>query len=196
MPVSRLQPNPTFADHWADGGTTCVSNGVCVCQSHHTLLHEGGYAIQRVDSSEQRLDEQFAQQQHAEDISMFDFEKDLRNDRVSFNQVRKLSPTCYRFRVVDAAGQDIRSRQSADAGKCDIHYSVTPAHSTRVECREPEPAIYCSGMSAQHEADIDDDTVILARSGKSPGYEPALSGVIEQLIAYHAGASNSHALVR
>jgi len=49
---------------------------------------------------------------HHEDISMFDFEKQLRNNRDSFNTVRKLSPTRYRFRVLDPDGNDIRAMQS------------------------------------------------------------------------------------
>ncbi len=88
--------------HWADGGSTSVANGVCLCQSCHTKVHEGGYTIQPVDGHEQRLEEQFEQQQRADDLSLFNFEKELRNNRVSFNQVRTLLPTRYRFRVVGA----------------------------------------------------------------------------------------------
>jgi hypothetical protein len=52
-------------------------------------------------------------QQRSHDISMFDFEKELRNDEASFNTVRKLTPTCYRFRVVNAQGQEIRNHSAA-----------------------------------------------------------------------------------
>ena len=65
--------------HWADGGSTSVSNGVCLCQGCHTRVHEGGYAIQPVDGNEQRLQEQFEQQQRSDDLSLFDVEKELRN---------------------------------------------------------------------------------------------------------------------
>jgi hypothetical protein len=99
--------------HWADGGTTCVSNGVSICQKHHTFVHEGGFSIQPVANSEQRLNDQFSMQQQADNPGMFNVEKELRNDRESFNTVRKLSPTKYRFRVVDADGQDLRSKHSA-----------------------------------------------------------------------------------
>ncbi len=95
--------------HWADGGAASVLNGVSVCSAHHTLVHEGGYTIQRVEGNSQRLHEQFEQQQHTADISQFDVEKDLRNDKESFNAVRTLSPECYRFRVIDAQGQDIKA---------------------------------------------------------------------------------------
>lgn len=158
--------------HWADGGTTSVSNGVCVCQYHHTMVHEGGYSIQAIASSEQRLNEQFSMQQQANNISMFNVEKELRNDRESFNKVRKLSPTQYRFRVVDANGQDISSGHytTNDNSNCsdkhdvklgsnaDLPFVSKPmhpfvskpiypfgsnhTHSTRVECAEPESGFY------------------------------------------------------
>jgi len=89
--------------HWADGGTTSVSNGACLCSHHHVLVHEGG----RIDNNDQRLNEQFVQQQRTSDNSMFEFETTLRNNRESFNTVRKLSPTRYRFRIIDAQGKDI-----------------------------------------------------------------------------------------
>jgi Tfp pilus assembly protein PilO len=46
-----------------------------------------------VDGHEQRLNEQFEQQQQADDLSLLDYEKELRNDRESFRQVRRLLPT-------------------------------------------------------------------------------------------------------
>jgi len=108
--------------HWADGGTTSIENGVCLCSRHHTLVHEGGYSIQRVDGNEQRKNEQFEQQKHAEDISQFEFERALRYSEASFNAVRKLSPTRYRFRVVDAHGTDILN--AADAKMASQSHSV------------------------------------------------------------------------
>jgi len=92
--------------HWVDGGTTSVSNGVCLCSHHHTSVHEGGYTIQRVDNHDKRLQEQFAQQQKNNDISLFEFESALRNSRASFNAVRKLSPTRYRFRIMNAQAKN------------------------------------------------------------------------------------------
>ena len=149
--------------HWADGGTTCIENGVALCQLCHTKVHEGGYTIQRVDNHEQRLNEQFEQQTHAHDAGLFDFEKNLRNDRASFNKVRGLSPTRYRFRVLDSEGHDIRNRvlendldsaahnnartaigtdKTATQESSTNQYSAKPVHSTRVECAEAAPAYF------------------------------------------------------
>ncbi len=33
--------------HWADGGETSLENLTLVCSTHHTLIHEGGFSIQR-----------------------------------------------------------------------------------------------------------------------------------------------------
>ena len=106
--------------HWVNGGSTSVENGVCLCHYHHTLVHEGGYSIRAVAKNQTSLNEQFSQQQHVSDASMFNFEKELRNDRESFNKVRKLSPTTYRFRVFDADGRDIRGSHHAETCKADI----------------------------------------------------------------------------
>jgi hypothetical protein len=113
--------------HWADGGTTSVSNGACLCAYHHMMVHEGGYRIQAVVDNDQLLNEQFWMQQRKDDISMFSFEKELRNDRNSFDRVRMLASTRYRFRIVNIDGQDIRMS----------HYSLNPNHSTHVECGDP-----------------------------------------------------------
>ncbi len=123
--------------HWADGGTTSVQNGVSLCSGHHHMVHEGGYTIERVDDHDQRLQEQFTQQQHLDDIGQFDFEKELRNDRKSFNTVRKLLPDCYRFRVLDAQGKDIRTGLNTDVSDCGTSATCEPDDSTRVYCGEP-----------------------------------------------------------
>jgi hypothetical protein len=34
-------------EHWADGGDTSLDNLICLCTTHHRLVHEGGFAIQR-----------------------------------------------------------------------------------------------------------------------------------------------------
>ncbi len=98
--------------HWADGGETSVHNGVCLCSYHHTRVHEGGYSIEHVGESTQRQNEQFIQQQHNDDINQFDFEQSLRNDKKSFNTVRKLSPTRFRYRILDSHGRVITGRSS------------------------------------------------------------------------------------
>jgi hypothetical protein len=33
--------------HWADGGSTSLDNLMLMCRRHHTLLHEGGIAVER-----------------------------------------------------------------------------------------------------------------------------------------------------
>ena len=101
--------------HWADGGETSVHNGVCLCSYHHTQVHEGGYTIEHVEENTQRHHQQFIQQQHNDDTNLFDFEKSLRNDRDSFNTVRKLSPTRYRYRIIDSHGRVISGRSSGDS---------------------------------------------------------------------------------
>ena len=152
--------------HWADGGKTSISNGVSLCSFHHTLLHEGGYTIEHASSSEQLINEQFEQQRHTAVASLFDFEKDLRNDRESFDMARNLQPTRYRFRVKNAQGIDIRAlpassveRDSLGADKQDtsgLPDSYKPVHSARAECAEPESAAY------QYEI-VDNQSVFIAK---------------------------------
>jgi len=93
--------------HWADGGETSVSNGACLCSHHHTMVHEGGYTLDNTEVDEQVIDTQFYQQLNTTDTAQFDFEKNLRHDRESFNSVRKLMPSVYRFRVINADGKDV-----------------------------------------------------------------------------------------
>jgi hypothetical protein len=33
--------------HWADGGETSLANLTLLCSTHHTLIHEGGFSVQR-----------------------------------------------------------------------------------------------------------------------------------------------------
>ena len=136
--------------HWADGGATSVQNAASLCSSHHVLVHEGGYTIQRVDDNDQRLHEQFVRQQHAADISQFEVEKELRNDSVSFNTVRTLSPEYYRFRVVDAQGQDIHNRSDADINEGGVRSTFGLDDYTRVECGEPVPEYYHDRVRERH----------------------------------------------
>jgi len=137
--------------HWADDGETSISNGVLLCTRHHQAVHEGGYSIERVDQDEQSLYELFAQQRHDSDLSQFDFERQLRIDRESFETVRKLSPTRYRFRVLDSEGRDVRSFHygSADSKKVHCAESHGAYDYTRVYYGEPDGLynnthVYCA----------------------------------------------------
>ena len=123
---------------------------------HHSLLHEGGYTIERANSSEQLINEQFEQQRHTNVAGLFDFEKDLRNDRESFDKIRNLQPTRYRFIVKNAQGVDIRTlpaqsvdkdslcADSQDASSSPDSYKIL--HSARAECSEPRSASYNYGI--------------------------------------------------
>ena len=148
--VHRLENH--HLDHWANGGKTSVSNGTALCPYHHMLVHEGGYTVERVADSKKRMDEQFEQQTRSDDTTMFKFEKDLRNDRESFDTIRKLSPTRYRFRFKDAQGVEVRAVSEASddinrlhentSEKSDSPTTYQHHHSTRVECSEPKIGSY------------------------------------------------------
>jgi len=36
--------------HWVDGGETKLSNLILLCRHHHTLVHEGGFRVERTDA--------------------------------------------------------------------------------------------------------------------------------------------------
>jgi hypothetical protein len=36
-------------EHWADGGDTSLENLVQLCRHHHRLVHEGGFACERLE---------------------------------------------------------------------------------------------------------------------------------------------------
>ena len=74
-------------------------------------MHEGGYTIINTDFDEQQIDAQFIQQLKTSDTAQFEFEKNLRHDQKSFNSVRKLMPSVYRFRVIDVDGKDVGERE-------------------------------------------------------------------------------------
>nr|MBX2839843.1 hypothetical protein [Gammaproteobacteria bacterium] len=69
---------------------------------------EGGYTLERVDTDPQKLDDGFIRQQRRNETNQFEFEKSLRCDRESYDKIHKLSPTRFRFRIIDAKGRDIR----------------------------------------------------------------------------------------
>lgn len=68
---------------------------------------------------------------------MGEVEKQLRSNRASFADVRALSPTRYRFRVVDANGVDIIGN---------YQYPKTRSEDTRVSCAEPVTSPYSLKM--------------------------------------------------
>ena len=41
--------------HWAQGGETKLDNLVLLCRRHHRLVHEGGYALERLSGDELRF---------------------------------------------------------------------------------------------------------------------------------------------
>ena len=85
------------------------------------MVHEGGCSIEAVSGNERMLAQQFSAQCHADDLGMFSVEADLRNDEVSFNKVRGLSPTRYRFCVLDSEGRDLSTRRVALDDETHVH---------------------------------------------------------------------------
>lgn len=118
--------------HWADGGSTSVENGACLCSAHHHLLHEGGYRIERVKDNLQRMDEQFNLQSIASDNPVIEVERLLRNSHESFDYVRALSPDRFRFRVIDSSGYDVRDRRHRP-----VQPNVASAAERNIPCKSP-----------------------------------------------------------
>ena len=151
--------------HWADGGETSVSNAASLCGYHHTLVHEGGYTIEHASSSEQLINEQFEQQRHTEVASLFDFEKDLRNDRESFDTIRNLQPTRYRFRVKNAQGIDIRTLPAESVVRDSLGADAPDASGSPDSYQIPHSAgAECAELSPDYQYAIaDDQSVIIAK---------------------------------
>jgi len=131
-------------EHWADGGETSVSNGACLCSHHHTMVHEGGYTLVNVNEDEQPIDVQFFHQLNTEDKNQFDFEKNLRNDWESFNEVRKMMPSVYRFRIINSVGRDIG----------DVGLDILDDY-TRGECREPVGEYFLESCNSNMKSNSD-----------------------------------------
>lgn len=75
-------------------------------------MHEGGYRIERVSDNGQRRDEQFMQQTIIKRDRVSDVERALRNSAESFDQVRRLTPERFRFRVVDRDGHAVAGHEN------------------------------------------------------------------------------------
>ena len=61
----HLQIHPI--QHWAEGGSTGVDNGVCLCSRHHTFVHEGGLRIERLNGHAGREYDDFIRQRASGD---------------------------------------------------------------------------------------------------------------------------------
>ncbi len=116
-------------------------------QTQHLHIH---HLKHWVDDDDQRLHEQLVQQQHAADISQFEVEKQLRNDTVSVNTMRTLSPEYYCFCVVDAQGQDIHNRPDAGISQGADRSTFGLDEYTRVYCGEPVPEYYHDRVRERH----------------------------------------------
>ncbi|MEE9321417.1 MAG: DUF222 domain-containing protein [Granulosicoccus sp.] len=124
--------------HWADGGSTSVDNGVCLCSYHHVRLHEGGLQMQRVVDNIGFDNKQF-EAQKATSHTFCTAERLLRNSLASFDAARSLLPTRYRFRVIDRKGNYLSgsNRQYAKNNNLDF----VQIDSTHVESKQPAGSI-------------------------------------------------------
>jgi hypothetical protein len=146
-------------EHWADGGATSVENGVCLCSYHHTLVHEGGYRIERVAHNKDGMHMQFFQQLNLHDIHQFEFEESLRNDVDSFNTVRQLSPTRFRFRIMDKNGNDIVNASIAKNNPVQkVVDDSTCVDSTRADSTQIDSNITSDKGVTEFTSDILDDS--------------------------------------
>lgn len=74
---------------------------------------------------------------------------EIQDDRESFDTIRALSPTRYRFRIVDANGRDIRHVNDANiSANTNTLTPHDPQRSTRVACAET-PLINYSFMKTR-----------------------------------------------
>jgi len=98
--------------HWAHGGETSVDNGICLCQRHHTLVHECGYRIERntVKANTQPGDKDFG----------------LTMGLIS-RAKKALLPTRHRFRFIKPASEDTASGCcNNQLNESRAEYSVSP----------------------------------------------------------------------
>lgn len=82
--------------HWVDGGETSVNNGVSLCRTHHVLVHEGGYRLERASEG-----------YHATSDKSVSNNPDGDNSAIS-----RLLPSRTRFRVATSA---VRTTCNCDA---------------------------------------------------------------------------------
>jgi len=123
------------------------------------LVHEGGYTVEHVKADSPQHHEQFIQQQHNDDISQFDFEKSLRTDQESFNTVRKLSPTRFRYQILDSHGQVISGRSSGratDDAMCAEQPAryVVPVNNACVKLPEPIHLVQANNIRVEQANNI------------------------------------------
>lgn len=98
--------------HRSDGCSSSVSTDACLCGFHHALLREGACTIAHAIGSEHHHNPKFEQHRHMDDADIFDFDRELTNDREPFKLRRVLLSTRYRCHFMNVQGIDVVAAQA------------------------------------------------------------------------------------